>query len=129
VSLTVLHLRWDVSGDEAYDALLRALPEDDRRPPACLSRRHVRHPRAVMVHEVRDDAGAAREEPARVREVLGAGADQPYRVASSVPEYSTAGFGRRPRPGTAADPARAAVPAAVPAPREPEPAPVAAPAS
>ncbi len=129
MSLTVLHLRWDVSGDEAYGALLRALPEDDRRPPACLSRRHVRHPRAVMVHEVRDDAGAAREELARVREVLGAGADQPCRVASSVPEYSTAGFGRRPRPRAAADPARAAVPAAVPAPREPEPAPVAAPAS
>ena len=128
MSLTMLHLRWDVSGDEAYDALLRALPEDDRRPPACLSRRHVRHPRAVMVYEVWDDAGAAREELTRVREELGAGADQPYRVAFTVPEYFTAGFGRRPRPGAAAEPARAAVPAAVPAPREPGPAPVAEPA-
>jgi hypothetical protein len=123
----MLHLRWDVSGDEAYDALVRALPEDDRRPPGCLSRRHVRHPRAVMVYEVWDDAGAAREELARVRAVLGAGPDEPFRVSFTVPEYFAAGFGRRPRPGAAVPP-RAVVPAAVPTPREPGPAPVAEPA-
>ncbi len=123
MALTILHLRWDVSGDEEYDALGRALPEDDRRPPGCLSRRHVRHPRAVMVYEVWDDARAAGAELDRVRAELGAGLDAPQRVAFSVPEYFAAGFGHRPQ---AARPADAGTPA-VPAPREPEAAPAPAP--
>jgi len=127
MALTILHLRWDVTGAEEYDALRRALPEDDGRPAGCLSRRHVRHPRAVVVYEVWDDARAAGAELDRVRAELGAGPDAPQRAVFAVPDYFAAGFGRWPR-SRAAAPGPDAGPSAVPAPREPEAAPAPAPA-
>ncbi len=126
MALTILHLRWDVSAPEEADALQRALPEDDGRPPACLSRRHVRQPGAVVVYEVWDDERAAGAELDRVRAEVGAGPDVPQRAAFTVPDYFAAGFGRW-RGTRRAQPADAA-PAAVPAPREPEETPVAEPA-
>ena len=117
MSLLVLHLRWNDLDQERYARLRDAIPEGDDRPSSCLSRRHVRQPRAVMVYEVWDDGVAAEEELARVRAVLGAGPDEPQRVVFSMPDLFAVGFpARRPAP--------VAVP--IPAPRSPveTPAPV-----
>jgi hypothetical protein len=78
-----------------------------------------------MVYEVWDDVRAAEAELARVRAELDAGPDTPQRAAFTVPDYFAAGFGRWPRSRAAAPVA----PVAVPAPRAPEPAPAATPAS
>ncbi|WP_369254821.1 hypothetical protein [Geodermatophilus amargosae] len=113
--LLVLHMRWNDLDEERYAVLRDSLPEDDGRPQGCLSRRHVRRPRAVMVYEVWDDGPAAEEELARVRAVLGAGAEEPQRAVFSVPDLYAAGFPAR-------KPAAAAVP--IPAPRSPAETPV-----
>ncbi|NEM04489.1 hypothetical protein [Geodermatophilus normandii] len=115
MSLLVLHLRWNDLDAERSALLADALPEDDGRPPRCLSRRHVRHPRALMVYEVWDDGPAAEEELARVRAVVGADHEEPQRVVFSVPDLFAAGFPTR-------EPAPAAVP--IPAPRSPAETPV-----
>ncbi|SFT50745.1 hypothetical protein SAMN05660657_01150 [Geodermatophilus amargosae] len=118
MSLLVLHMRWNDLDAERSALLADSLPEDDGRPRSCLSRRHVRHPRALMVYEVWDDGLAAEEELARVRAVLGAGPEEPQRVVFTVPDLFAVGFPvRRPAP--------AAVP--IPAPRSPAETPVAAP--
>ncbi|MGY1731121.1 hypothetical protein ACI798_06320 [Geodermatophilus sp. SYSU D01045] len=118
MSLLVLHLRWNDVDPEQYEVLRRALPEDADRPPRCLSRRHVRQPRSVMVYEVWDDARAAEDELGRIRALLDAGPEQPQRVVFVLPDVFAPGFARRPaRPAPA--PEVATVPV-VPAPRQPE---------
>lgn len=115
MSLLVLHLRWNDLDAERSALLADSLPEDDDRPRGCLSRRHVRQSRSLMVYEVWDDGRAAEEELARVRAVVGAGHEEPQRVVFSVPDLFAAGFPAR-------KPAPAAVP--IPAPRSPAETPV-----
>ncbi|MGY1780075.1 hypothetical protein [Geodermatophilus sp. SYSU D01036] len=117
MSLLVLHLRWNDVEPAQYEVLRRALPEDVDRPLHCLSRRHVRQPRSVMVYEVWEDARAAEDELARIRALVDAGPEQPQRVVFVLPDVFAAGFGRRPaRPAPA--PEVVSVPV-VPAPRQP----------
>jgi hypothetical protein len=118
VSLLVLHTRWNDLDPERYALLRQSLPEDGDRPSSCLSRRHVRRTRAVMVYEVWDDGLAAEEELARVRAVLGADRDEPQRVVFSVPDLFAVGFPAR-KPAAAAPGA-----APIPVPRSPAEIPV-----
>ncbi|GAB3321815.1 hypothetical protein GCM10027451_43730 [Geodermatophilus aquaeductus] len=116
MSLLVLHLRWNDVDPERGALLSGLLPEGDDRPSHCLSRRHVRRPRTLMVYEVWDDGAAAEEELARVRAVLGAGPGEPQRVVFSMPDLYAVGFpARRPAPAAAAP---------IPTPRSPADTPV-----
>jgi hypothetical protein len=118
VSLLVLHLRWNDVDPERGALLSGLLPEGDDRPPRCLSRRHVRRPRTLMVYEVWDDGAAAEEELARVRAVLGADQGEPQRVVFSMPDLYAVGFPAR-RPAAAAPIPAPRSPADTPVPAEP----------
>jgi hypothetical protein len=128
VPLLVLHLRWNDVDAERYALLRWTLAEHGGRPPGCLSRRHVRHTRSVMVYEVWDDGPAAERELARVRAVLGAGRDEPQRVVFTLPDLFAPGFRRPPARRRPTVPGAAVPAAVVPAPRSAEPAAVGVPA-
>jgi hypothetical protein len=121
MSLVVMHLRWDDVDPDQYAQVCQALPDGDRLPAGCLSRKLRLQGRVLHGTEVWAAFEPAQQALRELPDIVSAARlAAPMSAAFALPDAFAAPYrramARPPAAGTAPDPGR---PDAVPGPRVP----------